>query len=153
MRWSVILRYQNAQIPNNINDHPEYIDAERNPVTMACLPTEGDFVIRDSENPEREVTDIARFKEIRTRYEHSPVHRPGRGGTPSRNGHWVSKSSASRVPNSRHSRLTQSPSAACAFSTPGRAHPWALELNHDARCQPGINSTRERNNGKTGGLF
>ena len=28
------------------------------------------------------VTDIAKFKEIRTRYEQTPVHKPGRGWTP-----------------------------------------------------------------------
>ena len=82
VRWSVDLRYQDAQVPNNVDEHPEDFDPERDPVTMACLPTEGDFVIKDGGNPEREITDIARFKEIRTRYERSPVHRPGRGWTP-----------------------------------------------------------------------
>ena len=82
VRWSVDLRYQDAVVPNNIDEDPKDFEPERDPVTMACLPTEGDFVIKDAQNPEREVTDIAEFKEIRTRYERTPVHKPGRGWTP-----------------------------------------------------------------------
>ena len=82
VRWSVDLRYQDARVPNNIDEDPEEFDPERDPVTMACLPTEGDFVIKDPENPQREITDIARFKEIRSRYERTTVRRPGRGWTP-----------------------------------------------------------------------
>ena len=82
VRWSVDLRYQDAEIPNNIDEDPKDFSPERDPVTMACLPTEGDFVIKDAQNPAREVTDIAEFKEIRTRYERTPVHKPGRSWTP-----------------------------------------------------------------------
>ena len=82
VRWSVDLRYQDAEVPNNIDEDPKDFRPERDPVTMACLPTEGDFVIKDVEHPEREVTNIADFKKIRTRYEQTPVHKPGRGWTP-----------------------------------------------------------------------
>ena len=82
VRWSVDLRYQDAEIPNNIGEDPADFDPERDPVTMACWPGEGDFVIKDVQNPEREITDVADFKEIRTRYEQTRVHNPGRGWTP-----------------------------------------------------------------------
>ncbi len=82
VRWSVDLRYQDAEIPNNIDEDPADFDPEREPVTMACWPGEGDFVIKDAQNPEREITDVAEFKEIRTRYEQTPVRNPGRGWTP-----------------------------------------------------------------------
>ena len=82
VRWSVDTRYQDAQIPNNVDEDPADFDPERDPVTMACLPTEGDFVIKDTEHPTREVTDVAQFQKIRTRYERTPVHKPGRGWTP-----------------------------------------------------------------------
>ena len=82
VRWSVDLRYQDAEIPNNIDEDPADFDPEREPVTMACWPGEGDFVIKDAQNPEREITDIAKFKEIRIRYEQTPVRNPGRGWTP-----------------------------------------------------------------------
>ena len=81
VRWSVDLRYQNSDIPHNVDEHPEDFNPERDPVTMACYPGEGDFVIQDAQHPEREVTDIAQFQKIRTRYERIPVRSPGRGWT------------------------------------------------------------------------
>ena len=81
VRWSVDLRYQNSAVPHNVDEHPEDFDPERDPVTMACYPGEGDFVIQDAQHPEREVTAIAQFQEIRTRYERTPVRSPGRGWT------------------------------------------------------------------------
>ena len=72
VRWSVDLRYQDAEIPNNIDEDPKDFRPERDPVTMACWPGEGDFVIKDAQNPAREITDIAEFKKIRTRYEETP---------------------------------------------------------------------------------
>ena len=51
VRWSVDLRYQDAEIPNNIDEDPADFDPERDPVTMACWPGEGDFVIKDAQNP------------------------------------------------------------------------------------------------------
>ena len=82
VRWSVDLRYEHASSPNNVDEHPKDFDPERDPVTMACYPGEGDFVIQDPEHPEREITDIADFQEIRTRYEQHPARSPGRGWIP-----------------------------------------------------------------------
>ena len=82
VRWSVDLRYEHASAPNNVDEHPKDFVPERDPVTMACYPGEGDFVIQDLQHPEREVTDIADFQEIRMRYERHPARSPGRGWTP-----------------------------------------------------------------------
>ena len=82
VRWSIDLRYEHADAPNNIDEHPKDFDPERDPVTMACYPGEGDFVIQDPRHPEREVTDIEDFQEIRMRYERHPARSPGRGWTP-----------------------------------------------------------------------
>jgi len=82
VRWSVDLRYQDPEVPHNIDERPEDFIPERDPVTMACHPGEGDFVIKDTQNPKREVTDITQFQEIRGRYERTPVRSPGRGWTP-----------------------------------------------------------------------
>jgi hypothetical protein len=82
VRWSIDLRYQDPDVPHNVDELPEDFTPERDPVTMACYPGEGDFVIKDPHHPEREVTDIAQFQEIRTRYERTPIRSPGRGWTP-----------------------------------------------------------------------
>lgn len=80
-RWSMDLRYSDMHIPNNVDEPPESYTPERDPVTMACAPTEADFVIRDTRDPEREVVDGKTFAEIRLRYAKQWVH-PGRGWTP-----------------------------------------------------------------------
>jgi len=80
-RWSMDLRYSNPEVPNNIDEAPENYTAERDPVTMACLPTEADFLIRDPQHPEKEVRDGKTFTKIRMRYANQNIH-PGRGWTP-----------------------------------------------------------------------
>ena len=82
VRWSVDLRYQDAVLPNNVDEDPAAFDPERDPVTMACYPGEGDFVIQDPQHPEREITDVNRFQQIRRNYEEHRVRSPGRGWTP-----------------------------------------------------------------------
>ena len=79
-RWSMDLRYGPMSIPNNVDEAPESYTPDRRPDSMACAPTEADFVIRDSGNPERDVVDGATFTEIRMRYAKQYVH-PGRGWT------------------------------------------------------------------------
>ncbi len=82
VRWSLDLRYQGMDAPNNVNEEPESYTPEREPVTMACAPTEADFVIRDTKAPEREVKTAKRFNEIREKYEQTRPYKPGRGWTP-----------------------------------------------------------------------
>jgi len=82
VRWSIDLRYHSAEVPNNVDEDPASYTPERDPVTMACYPPEADFVIRDSQNPEREVKDIETFQHIRQRYELIRPVKPGRGWTP-----------------------------------------------------------------------
>ena len=51
-RWSVDVRYQSSDVPNNVGEGPEDVTADRDPSTMACYPPEADVVILDSANRE-----------------------------------------------------------------------------------------------------
>ena len=81
VRWSLDLRYQGTEAPNNIGEGPEDYTPEREPVTMACHPPEADFVIRDDRHPEREITTPAGFQALRRRYDDTRAYSPGRGWT------------------------------------------------------------------------
>lgn len=82
VRWSIDLRYHSFDVPNNVDEDPATYAPERDPVTMACYPPEADFVIRDTNHPEREVKDIETFQAIRKRFEANRPKSPGRGWTP-----------------------------------------------------------------------
>ena len=82
VRWSIDLRYQNSDVPNNLDELPEDYTPERDPITMACNPGEAYFVIRDPEHPERELRDPEEFAALRERWEGAGVRGPGRGWTP-----------------------------------------------------------------------
>lgn len=82
VRWSVDLRYQSPEAPNNVGEDPATYTPEREPVTMACYPPEADFVLRDRSQPEREVRDPQEFDRIRARYDAQRPASPGRGWTP-----------------------------------------------------------------------
>lgn len=82
VRWSVDLRYHDFDVPHNVEEPPEAYTPERDPVTMACHPSEADFIIRDPADPSREVTDVETFQAIRERYERNRPQSPGRGWTP-----------------------------------------------------------------------
>ena len=79
VRWSVDLRYQSAEAPNNADEDPESYTPEREPVTMACYPPEADFVLRNPENPEQEVRSPEEFRRIRERFQGAGAYNPGRG--------------------------------------------------------------------------
>ena len=81
-RWSLDLRYQNAAVPNNVDEDPSSYTPERDPVTMACHPPEADFVIRDPSDPTRECRTAEQFLEIRERFFARRAYMPGRGWTP-----------------------------------------------------------------------
>lgn len=79
VRWSLDLRYQGMSAPNNVDEAPTDVTAERDPVTMACYPPEADFVIRDTQNPEREIRSAEAFNHLRERFNTTKVYSPGRG--------------------------------------------------------------------------
>ena len=81
VRWSIDLRYQSMDAPNNSEEDPETCTPERDPVTMACYPSEADFVIRDSNHPEREIRTPEAFRALRDRYHEAKPYNPGRGWT------------------------------------------------------------------------
>ncbi|MCJ8329685.1 MAG: phytanoyl-CoA dioxygenase family protein [Lentisphaeria bacterium] len=79
VRWSLDLRFQNPDVPNNIGESPADYAPGRDPVTMACFPPEADFVIQSPSNPESEVRDAATFAKFRENFENGHVHAPGHG--------------------------------------------------------------------------
>lgn len=79
VRWSLDLRYQGMSAPNNVDEAPTDVTAERDPVTMACYPPEADFVICDTQNPEREIRSAEAFNHLRERFNTTKVYSPGRG--------------------------------------------------------------------------
>ena len=80
VRWSLDLRYSDHAAPNNVGEDPASYTPERDPVTMACYPPEADFVVTDTEHPEREVTTSEQFQKIRSAWQ--GAHSPGRGWPP-----------------------------------------------------------------------
>ncbi len=82
VRWSIDLRYQSAEVPNNVDEDPATYTPERDPVTMACYPPEADFVIQDTCDPSREIRTAPQFKQLRERYDRHRPDSPGRGWTP-----------------------------------------------------------------------
>ena len=81
VRWSIDLRYQGTEAPNNVDEPPETYTPERDAVTMACYPPEADFVIKDTAHPENQVNSADEFHELRERYEKARPFSPGRGWT------------------------------------------------------------------------
>lgn len=79
VRWSLDLRYQGMSAPNNVDEAPSDVTAERDPVTMACYPPEADFIIRDTQHPEREIRSPESFNQLRERFNTAKVYSPGRG--------------------------------------------------------------------------
>jgi len=73
VRWSIDLRYQGADVPNNVDRPPEAVDLNAPETEIACYPPEGDFVIQSPSRPEREVRAWEAFHEIRQRYERAQV--------------------------------------------------------------------------------
>lgn len=79
VRWSLDLRYQGLGAPNNIDEAPTDATPERDPVTLACYPPEADFVIRDTQHPEREIRSPEDFHRLRERFNAAKVYSPSRG--------------------------------------------------------------------------
>ena len=75
VRWSVDLRYQSAEVPNNVGLWPETAEsgefatpgfAEK--VTVACYPPEADFVVQSRKDP-ASVTNYERYVKRREAYD------------------------------------------------------------------------------------
>lgn len=90
VRWSIDLRYQSAEVPNNVAAFPQAIDATGRAdtefyeqVNVACYPPEADFVVQSRKNP-ASVSDYADYVRRRVTYEHVTT-----GYSPIR--HWPNK--------------------------------------------------------------
>jgi len=75
IRWSTDLRYQSADVPNNVGLWPETLDAEGNANpefyekgNIACYPPEADFLVYSATRPD-EVTDYAEYVKRRETYD------------------------------------------------------------------------------------
>jgi len=75
IRWSVDLRFQSAEAPNNVGLWPELIDAEGNANlefyekgNVACYPPEADFLVHSVASPEA-VTDYSEYVNRRETYD------------------------------------------------------------------------------------
>ena len=67
-RWSMDLRYAAIGTPSNVDVDPTEYKNEVPLYKLACNPHEGDFIVRDSKNPHREVRDSKTFAETRLRW-------------------------------------------------------------------------------------
>jgi phytanoyl-CoA hydroxylase len=82
VRWAVDVRYQSADVPNNIGKSPNDYSAERPTHEIACYPPEADFVLQSPAQPERVVDSWQVFHEIRQRFENDRPPGPQRGWVP-----------------------------------------------------------------------
>ena len=82
VRWSLDLRYQDARVPNNIDEAPQDFTWDRPESEIACYPPEADFVVQSVQAPESVVHSAAQFNRIRQSYEQLRPPGPQRGWTP-----------------------------------------------------------------------
>jgi len=69
VRWSIDLRYQSADVPNNVGELPEDFELNRPPEEIACYPPEADFIVQSPKNPNVEIKRWEDFDALRQRYE------------------------------------------------------------------------------------
>ena len=82
VRWAVDVRYQSADVPNNIGEVPADYSEERPTHEIACYPPEADFVLQSPAQPEMVVDSWHAFHEIRQRFENERPPGPRRGWVP-----------------------------------------------------------------------
>lgn len=82
VRWSIDLRYQSAEVPNNLGEQPEEFDSSRPDYEIACYPPEADFVVQSHKHPESVVATADAFNAIRQPYEKTRPPSPQRGWQP-----------------------------------------------------------------------
>ncbi len=68
VRWSVDLRYQNANTPHNADLLPSESKSDSADVEIACYPPEADFVLRSPSQPNKEIRDWQTLKQLRDRH-------------------------------------------------------------------------------------
>ena len=75
IRWSTDLRYQSAEVPNNVGMWPELVTDEGRAddefyekINVACYPPEADFLVSSAKTPEK-VTDYAEYVKRRETYD------------------------------------------------------------------------------------
>jgi phytanoyl-CoA hydroxylase len=81
IRWSVDLRYQGREVPNNLTAPETELDPNAPEVRIACYPPEGDFVVRSPRFPEQVYT-YEQFVARRALFEAAKIGGPGRGWQP-----------------------------------------------------------------------
>jgi hypothetical protein len=84
IRWSIDLRYQGAEAPNNVGLWPsdDADEDELEQFQMACYPPEADFVVQSRLHPEK-VTDYDGFARRRAAFDQvKSIAYPKRGWTP-----------------------------------------------------------------------
>ena len=79
VRWAIDVRYQSAQLPNNVGEPPQRYDATLPLSEMACYPPEADFVIKSPKNLDSEISSWEKFHEIRQSYQDLRPEFQGRG--------------------------------------------------------------------------
>lgn len=79
IRWSVDLRYQSAEVPNNVGLWPELEESGElatpgfnEKVTVACYPPEADFLVHSRKHPEQ-VTNYEEYARRREVYDKALV--------------------------------------------------------------------------------
>src|SRR5204862_4369054 len=68
VRWSVDLRYQSADAPNNVDRLPDIEEEPSGEILMACYPPEADFIVQSRRDPAR-VTDYQTYRDRRNHYD------------------------------------------------------------------------------------
>lgn len=69
VRWAVDVRYQSADVPNNVGELPADFTADRPLTEIACYPPEADFVLQSPSEPGSVINSWGQFHQIRQRYE------------------------------------------------------------------------------------
>jgi phytanoyl-CoA hydroxylase len=82
VRWSIDLRYQSADLPNNVGEGPEDFSLDRPLHEIACYPPEADFVVQSRDDPDSVVDTWEEFQQIRQRYQEERPPGPDRGWVP-----------------------------------------------------------------------
>ena len=68
VRWSVDLRYQSADAPNNVGLLPDIEEEPTGEVLMACYPPEADFIVQSRRDPAR-VTSYETYVQRRNHFD------------------------------------------------------------------------------------
>ena len=79
VRWAIDVRYQSAEVPNNVGELPSHFDGSRPDSEIACYAPEADFIVQSREHPQAVVSEWEEFNTLRQRYETDRPPGPERG--------------------------------------------------------------------------